>query len=1084
MARIAEPRDYWIAPEAINITLNALGDPDRIQGSVGSGSAILCYMKGIQGLEYDNGHNYRSWPISLSPTFFNTTSKKYIYVAIPRTQLVGTQAIIVFPSQKLDVYGRAEGTIDQQTGEETPGEQIGSTDYYYIWLQGIISASIDEGDATQDRTWEQEIQTGTLSTDEAKSTTDTDWYTFSRVTNVVTFLKEITMAATSKFQELKADIFVLAGNLLRGVLTKTSTGIADDTDEYVVTPGYLSKKYLRKDTDDTANGEITFKAGLKVGEFRSRIFGSGAVIDEEGNAEFESIYSRSFISTPEFRFNRIAVTEGEQWCTNGYGTIKEVEIASTTEGYITLKLEENDWASVAEGDICRGIYNDIANNYETRDLDDDTELYAGPTEADTEGFGFSSKAGFFTSYFWVVCMDSNTDAKCYNRKGECCFKYQLRHAGVPHPCAFMKFAQYGSFTRADRRSSSYATSIGHYYEMVLDGVQTWKIQSPNIVYRKGYLGDMTVEVRVKDADGNYTGETREVELRGYGLYVQDNVYFGNAVIQLDPVTLEELTEQLKFYDVSLTEYIDVITVDDVGNCIGGLYTESGENGEYRTYRIQTTLLVRKNGVLLTLAADNADAGKGTYKINVQPHGCSTMIQGSTIYITGISNIKDGVPGTPDDVNFDYDDMRQMSHCSVDIIVNCEGKGVITKTLPVSIKHDSQPYVGADITNEFSAVSWNTQAQQYVGLPIVFDMKMWKNNEPLDVRSVSVACLTLDGSSQAVIPAQNITKSIVTVNGTKQARISINALPEGLPLVTELAVTTAANYAGVAYERTLIHTINKSTDTNVYSLLPSVSEVIINKNTGGLSVNTLNCAVICDSSDNKHYTVAYADFATHKIALYYRKFYHDGTSDTDETAYTNNAIPVDSSVSEVRFYLYGKNGNTVDRTTVHDQEGVPVIAEGQDGKGVEYIFFQQDSETPVPTINDVASARQADSYCPYNTAGTQQWTDEPVGVGANSRFEFYAQRKKVNGVWQPFSTAKIWNRYVTDGVSPYIIDLSNEQSFVNCDQDGNVVGSYESSRLMLFKGTAYAFHHCQRCTDKHRGHTEDEHLHQTCSRLQD
>lgn len=1056
MARIAEPRDYWIAPEAINITLNALGDPDRIQGSVGSGSAILCYMKGVQGLEYDNGHNYRSWPISLSPTFFNTTSRKYIYVAIPRTQLVGTQAIIVFPSQKLDVYGRAEGTVNQQTGEETPGEQIGSTDYYYIWLQGIISASIDEGDATQDRTWEQEIQTGTLSTDEAKSTTDTDWYTFSRVTNVVTFLKEITMAATSKFQELKADIFVLAGNLLRGVLTKTSTGIADDTDEYVVTPGYLSKKYLRKDTDDTANGEITFKAGLKVGEFRSRIFGSGAVIDEEGNAEFESIYSRSFISTPEFRFNRIAVTEGEQWCTNGYGTIKEVEIASTTEGYITLKLEENDWASVAEGDICRGIYNDIANNYETRDLDDDTELYAGPTEADTGGFGFSSKAGFFTSYFWVVCMDSNTDAKCYNRKGECCFKYQLRHAGVPHPCAFMKFAQYGSFTRADRRSSSYATSIGHYYEMVLDGVQTWKIQSPNIVYRKGYLGDMTVEVRVKDADGNYTGETREVELRGYGLYVQDNVYFGNAVIQLDPVTLEELTEQLKFYDVSLTEYIDVITIDDVGNCIGGLYTESGENGEYRTYRIRTTLLVRKNGVLLTLAADNADAGKGTYKINVQPHGCSTMIQGSTIYITGISNIKDGVPGTPDDVNFDYDEMRQMSHCSVDIIVNCEGKGVITKTLPVSIKHDSQPFVGADITNEFSAVSWNTQAQQYVGLPIVFDMKMWKNNEPLDVRSVSVACLTLDGSSQAVIPAQNITKSIVTVNGTKQARISINALPEGLPLVTELAVTTAANYAGVSYERTLIHTINKSTDTNVYSLLPSVSEVIVNKNTGGLSVNTLNCAVICDSSDNKHYTVAYADFATHKIAIYYRKFYHDGTSDTDETAYTNNAIPVDSSVSEVRFYLYGKNGNTVDRTTVHDQEGVPVIAEGQDGKGVEYIFFQQDSETPVPTINDVAASRQADSYCPYNTAGTQQWTDEPVGVGANSRFEFYAQRKKVNGVWQPFSTAKIWNRYVTDGVSPYIIDLSNEQSFVNCDQDGNVVGSYESSRLMLFKGTAYAF----------------------------
>lgn len=1057
MARIAEARDYWIAPEAVNITLNALGDPDRIQGSVATGAAILCYMKGVQGLEYDNGHNYKSWPLSLSPTFFNTTTAKYVYVAIPKSQTVGTQAVIVFPSQKLDVNGRAEGTTNATTGEETPGEQIGSEDYYYIWLQGIISASVDQESATQERAWLQEIQTGTLSTDEAKSTTDTDWYSFSRVANVVTFLKEITMAAGSKFLELKADLFILAGKLLRGVVTKDSVGVDDTSDEYVVTPGYVNKKYLRKDIDDTAEGEITFKKGLKVGEFRSRIFGSGAVIDEEGNAEFESIYSRSFISTPEFRFNRIAVTEGEQWCTNGYGTIKEVERISSTEGYITLKLEENDWASVAEGDICRGIYNDIAGDYETADLDDDTELYAAPSEADTEGFGFSSKRGFFTSYFWVTCLDPNTDVKCYSRRGECCFKYQLRHAGVPHPCAFMKFAQYGSFTRADRRSSSYATSIGHYYEMVLDGVQTWKIQSANIVYRKGYLGDMTVEVKVKDANGNYTGETRSVELRGYGLYVQDNVYFGNAVIQLDPVTLEELTEQLKFYDVSLTEYIDVITVDDVGNCIGGLYTESGNNNEYRTYRIQTTLLVRKNGVLLLLAEDDEDAGKGTYKINVQNHGCTTMIQGSTIYITGISHIKDGVAGSGDDASFDYEAMRQMSHCSVDIIVDCEGKGVITKTLPVSIKHDSQPFVGADITNKFSAVSWNTRTQQYVGLPIAFDMKMWKNNEPLDVMGVNVVCQTLDpDTQQPVIPAQNISASIVTVNGTKQARIAIRALSEGLPPVAELAVTTSATYAGVSYERTLIHTINKSTDTNVYSLLPSVSEIIINKNEGTLSEDALTCAVICDSSDNKHYNVPYADFAKHKVALYYRKFYHDGTSDAEETPYDNTAITVNSAMAEVRFFLYGRNGDNVDRSVLHDQESVPIIAEGLDGKGVEYIFFQQNVETPIPTIDDEEDNRQDDNYCPYNTQGTQQWTDEPVGVGANSRFEFYAQRKKVNGVWQPFGNVLLWNRYTTDGTSPYIIDLSNEQSFINCDQNGEVTGSYESSRLMLFKGTAYAF----------------------------
>ena len=843
---------------------------------------------------------------------------------------------------------------------------------------------------------------------------------------------------------------------------------------------YLSKKY-----DDVAEGKITFNdvdthnatskfnEGLKVGNFQSRFLGSGAIIDKEGNAEFESIYSRNFISTPEFRFNRIAVTEGEQWCTNGFGTIKEVDVLSETTGRITLKLEENDYASVKVGDICRGIYNDIENRYETATLDDDSNFYGedAPEESEEDeetvtnseegtGIGFSCKSGFFTSYFCVTSM-------VVNKRGECVFEYRLRNTKTPHPCAFMKFAQYGSFTDSSRRSSSFSTSIGHYYEMVLDGVSTWKIQSENVVYRKGYLGNMTITLK----DG------REAQLQGYGLYVQDNVYFGNAIVQLDPRTIAELQEQLKFYDVSLTEYIDVITVDDVGNVIGGLYTQSGENNQYRTYRIHSSIMVRKNGVLLTLAADEDDADVGTYKFHVEPHGCTCVIQDSTIYITGIDNIKDGVPGSPDDVNFDYNAMRNMGSCSVDIVVDCEGKGAITKQFPITIKHDSQPFVGADITNEFSGVSWNTRTQQYVGLPITFDMKMWHNNEVLDIAntsdvslSTSTAGVTLvNGTAPATPAASSIyyTKTIATIvvnqgqsdqYSYKVARINITAMGADVPLVTNINVTCVATYSGIQYERTLVHTINKSTDTNVYSLLPSVSEVVVNKNTGtpSLSEDLITCSVICDSSDDKHYTVNYADFATHGLVLYYRKHYTDGTQDQNETLYTNTAISIDSSVEKVAFFLYGYANGSVDRTTIHDSEEVPVIATGQDGKGVEYIFFQQNTETPKPTINDVASRRQQDNYCPLNTEGSQQWTDEPVGVGVNSKFEFYAQRKKENGVWQPFGTVKLWNRYTIDGVSPYMLDLSNEQSFVNCNTNGTVVGSYETSRVMLFKGTSYAF----------------------------
>lgn len=677
------------------------------------------------------------------------------------------------------------------------------------------------------------------------------------------------------------------------------------------------KLFLSKKHDDAADGKIEYKdvvthkevlkakKGIKIGNFQSRFLGSGALIDEEGNAEFESIYSRNFISTPEFRFNRISVTEGEQWCTNGYGTIQEVEKIDETTGYITLKLEENDYASIAVGDICRGIYNDIAHEYETANLDDDSSLYSGSSEG--EGYGFSAKAGFFTSYFWVKQMITN-------KKGECKFLYEIRNTKTPHPCEFMKFAQYGSFTNTERRSSSYSTSIGHFYEMVLDSVSSWKIRSANVVYRKGYLGNMTVLLK--------NGE--EADLQGYGLYVQDNVYFGNAVVQLDPETLKDIEERLKSYSIDFSEYVNVITVDDAGNVIDGLYTVSGG---YRKYRIQSAISVRRNNQPLMVAEDGKDADEGTYKIYFEPKGCTCMVENSTIYITSIDNIKDGVAGTDDDTNFDYDAMREMSECSVDLIIDCEGIGSIQKSFPIRIKHDSQPFISADITNEFSAVSWNTKTQSYIGLPIEFDMKMWRNDEILNIDNADQVSITPN------ISGVNIQKSIVTnSNGFKTARILITSLPADLPLVTNLNVTSAVIYAGVAYERTLVHTINKSTDTNVYSIIPSVSEVVVDNNDGAgkkLSTDRITCSIVCDSSDDKHYTVSETEYATHGIKLYYKTINTSGIESSWKIY--SNYIPVSADLSEVHFILYGLNSDgTTDFNTIHDKESVPVITEGEDG----------------------------------------------------------------------------------------------------------------------------------------------------------
>lgn len=252
-AIIATAQNYWISTSALTITLNALGEANRVQASVASGAQIMCYIRGVDGLDFDEGHNYRRWPLTVSPTYFNTNTHKYLYVVIPRTTAIGTQAMVWFPSQLLDVNGCA---IDEE-GE--PAEQVGNPDYYYIWLQGIISSSGASGNTP--RTWEQQPQTGTLATDEAVSPTGGFWYQWDAISQTVTFLKDIWMDAASTFRNL-----ILGGKTLTGVAVDDTT--PDDSTTHVATPAYIKSisndRYLRKDQDDFTPFSLGIGTNLNV----------------------------------------------------------------------------------------------------------------------------------------------------------------------------------------------------------------------------------------------------------------------------------------------------------------------------------------------------------------------------------------------------------------------------------------------------------------------------------------------------------------------------------------------------------------------------------------------------------------------------------------------------------------------------------------------------------------------------------------------------------------------------------------------------------------------------------------------------
>ena len=283
--------NYWILRSALYIQLNAMGEPDYIQCSVLSGASILCYMSDVPGLGYDAGHNYQRWTLAAYPSIFPDSGKKYIYVAIPRVRTGDNDiATLVFPSQRIDIYGKAiiEQTKEDGSKELVSGDQIGNENFYYIYLQGIISEVKTDTDNTRKREWEQHIDFGSLATDEAiASGGDGSWWQLNTVSDTITFLKTILKA---NFEELTAKDAKIIKLVLNG---KDLTGVADNTtletsNTTVVTPQYLGqfgvKHFLAKDKDDTAHGTITFEKvqnflqGLNIGDGNYRIDGNGNAI--------------------------------------------------------------------------------------------------------------------------------------------------------------------------------------------------------------------------------------------------------------------------------------------------------------------------------------------------------------------------------------------------------------------------------------------------------------------------------------------------------------------------------------------------------------------------------------------------------------------------------------------------------------------------------------------------------------------------------------------------------------------------------------------------------------------------------------
>lgn len=165
------------------------------------------------------------------------------------------------------------------------------------------------------------------------------------------------------------------------------------TDYNVFSAKAVDEQRLNKTKDDTAKGTITwekiqkflqgltaedlsqFKKGATFGEFvQGMLFGTGGRIDELGNAEFESITSRSSIIAKELIVNRQTAMESNFVFTES-GMVETVtEIPAATEGgnvTYDLKLQkrwDNDFTAFKENDVVLASINTLTENGKYYDM--------------------------------------------------------------------------------------------------------------------------------------------------------------------------------------------------------------------------------------------------------------------------------------------------------------------------------------------------------------------------------------------------------------------------------------------------------------------------------------------------------------------------------------------------------------------------------------------------------------------------------------------------------------------------------------------------------------------------------------------
>lgn len=262
-------------------------------------------------------------------------------------------------------------------------------------------------------------------------------------------LAEVEIELVNSLEVTKSDTKQII-DAVKGEAVKSLSSMVGGSNTNSFNASITDKMYLSKLNDDTAKGTITwekvqkfvqgltaedlsqFKKGATFGEFvQGMLFGTGGRIDGLGNAEFESITSRSSIIAKELIVNRQTAMESNFVFTES-GMVETVtEIPAATEGgnvTYDLKLQkrwDNDFTAFKENDVILASINTLTENGKYYDM------WLRVLSVNT-----------VTNTITVVCYPDN---ECPSKKN------------YP-PCELARLIRWGNAVDEDRQSCWYISS--------------------------------------------------------------------------------------------------------------------------------------------------------------------------------------------------------------------------------------------------------------------------------------------------------------------------------------------------------------------------------------------------------------------------------------------------------------------------------------------------------------------------------------------------------------------------------------------------------------------------------------------------